>query len=190
MNKLPHSTLTLTTAFGLIVMATSTWADDPSLHSQASQKTAPYYQDAQLCRSKSKMDPVPEGADPAISIDNKRFLQCINQMGYQQEAKSDPFLVALKRCFSQKTRSVSISGEEKLRSPSQAQVRACLATRGFPSTGTPPNPNAPADGAVTPVSPRSEAPAAPKNTTAPASAPLDGGQVETIHIPPRNKPAN
>jgi hypothetical protein len=167
------------------------FAENDSLHSQASQKTAPYYQDAQLCRAKSRLDPMPEGADPSISIDPQKFLRCINGMGYHQEAKSDPFMVALKRCFSEKRRSVSISGEEKLRAPSQAQVRACLATRGFLSTGTPPNPNAPADAAVTPPPPKTDSSAAPPRTGAePTGTPMSEGQVETVIIPPRNKPRN
>lgn len=168
-------------------------AEDDSAHLQARKKTAPYYQDAQICRSRSKMDPLPEGADPAITIDPSKYLTCINQMGYHQEAKTDPFLVAINRCHSQRTKSVSASGETQFRAPSQAQVRACLSARGFPSAGSPPNPNAPVttlhgsaalDSGTVKKAPTSQA------TTPPVPAQNSGsedGSIETVIIPPRTR---
>jgi hypothetical protein len=167
-------------ACGMLSLSPYAQAENASAHSQAKQKTAPYYQDAQLCRAKSVIDPLPEGADPATSIDPAKFIQCINQHGYQQEAKTDPFLVAVHRCRHHKTRAVSASGEEQMHAPSQAQVRACMVGRGFPSTGTPPHPNAPVD-AIKQVPPHTQnMPPAP--TSQPAGT--DEG-VQTVVIPPR-----
>jgi|APCry1669193181_1035450.scaffolds.fasta_scaffold00959_13 hypothetical protein len=179
----------LSTALPLCIVGKPAYAEDDSAHLQAHKKTAPYYQDAQLCRSRSKVDPLPDGADPAITIDPSKYLSCINQMGYHQEAKTDPFLVAIHRCESQKTKSVSASGEVIHRSPSQAQVRACLATRGFPSAGTPPNPNAPVAAnqkqSTSDTQPPRAAPSTP--STKPYGVHSDEGQVETVVIPPRNR---
>jgi hypothetical protein len=178
-------------AVSLCLVGFSAHAEDDSAHLQARKKTAPYYQDAQLCRSRSKSEPLPEGADPAITIDPAKYLTCINQMGYHQEAKTDPFLVAIQRCHSQKTKSVSASGEVVFRSPSQAQVRACLATRGFPSAGTPPNPNAPVAAHRNQESPDAKKLQASPSASAPPSQPrtpkADDGQIETVIIPPRNR---
>lgn len=167
-------------------------AEEDSAHLQARKKTAPYYQDAQICRSRSKADPLPDGADPATTIDPSKYLTCINQMGYHQEANTDPLLVALHRCHDQKIKSASASGETSFRAPSQAQVRACLSARGFPSAGTPPNPNAPAVlhqnhramiSGSTPKTP-------PTDALSPAmkspSVNTENSQIETVIIPPRN----
>ena len=183
--------LVLFVSLSLVALTAS--ADEDSAHSQARKKTAPYYQDAQICRSRSKLDPLPEGADPAITIDASKFLSCINQMGYQQDAKTDPFLVAIQRCQAQRTKSVSASGEVAYRAPSQAQLRACLSTRGFPSAGAPPNPNA----SVSPLQGSSTADSGiakrnPPPTTSPGSRQLqsvspEDSQVETVVIPPRSR---
>ena len=183
--------LVLFVSLSLVALTAS--ADEDSAHSQARKKTAPYYQDAQICRSRSKLDPLPEGADPAITIDASKFLSCINQMGYQQDAKTDPFLVAIQRCQAQRTKSVSASGEVAYRAPSQAQLRACLSTRGFPSAGAPPNPNAsvsPLQGSSTTYS--GIAKRNPPPTTSPGSRQLqsvspEDSQVETVVIPPRSR---
>lgn len=166
----------------------SVMADDATAHALAKQKTAPYYQDAQLCRAKSVIDALPEGADPLTSIDPGKFIPCINKKGYQQEAKTDPFLVAVQRCRQHKMRSVSASGEHHFHSPSQAQVRACLVGRGFPSTGTPPNPNAPVDQGVNTDPAKTTTPnsSSLKLSPAPASGTPEEG-VQTVVIPPRNR---
>ena len=183
--------LVLFVSLSLVALTAS--ADEDSAHSQARKKTAPYYQDAQICRSRSKLDPLPEGADPAITIDASKFLSCINQMGYQQDAKTDPFLVAIQRCQAQRTKSVSASGEVAYKAPSQAQLRACLSTRGFPSAGAPPNPNA----SVSPLQGSSTGDSGiakrnPPPTTSPESRQLqsvspEDSQVETVVIPPRSR---
>ncbi len=167
-------------ACGMASLSPYAQAENASAHALARQKTAPYYQDAQLCRAKSVLDPLPEGADPATSIDPTKFIQCINQHGYQQEAKTDPFLVAVHRCRHHKTHSVSASGEEQMHAPSQAQVRACMVSRGFPSTGTPPHPNAPVE-TTKPVPSHTQS-TRPAPETQPAGH--DEG-VQTVVIPPR-----
>lgn len=170
----------------LFIPATAPRAEDDSAHLQARKKTAPYYQDAQICRSRSKLDPLPEGADPATTIDDEKYIVCINQMGYHQETKTDPFLVAIHRCRNQTTRAVSANGEVHHHSPSQAQVRACLSTRGFPSAGAPPNPNAP----IAVTSGHNDSPHAPRPVPpTPKSQGLspNEGQIETVIIPPRSR---
>lgn len=169
-------------------------ADEDSAHLQARKKTAPYYQDAQICRSRSKADPLPDGADPAITIDASKYLACINQLGYHQEASTDPLLVGIQRCLSQKTKSATASGEISYRSPSQAQVRACLSARGFPSAGTPPNPNAPAaphlnsgstDLRSSKSNPTPEV--SPSSARQPRAGIPEDSPIETVIIPPRNR---
>ena len=151
------------------------------------EKTGPYYQDAQLCRAKSPLKPVPAGADPAVSLDSAAYLKCMSQFGYQQEAKTDPLLVALKTCQQQGTRTVSASGATQTRPPRPTDVRACLQQRGFPSTGFPPPP---AGSPPTPATPAGgggklmlRQPPAPRGTTP------DRERVQTIYIPPRTTPA-
>lgn len=184
---------TLTLSLSLCLFGCVASAEEDSAHLQARKKTAPYYQDAQICRSRSKADPLPDGADPAITIDPSKYLTCINQMGYHQEPKTDPLLVALQRCNDQKTRSVTASGEVTSRAPSQAQVRACLSARGFPSAGTPPNPNSPVASIQSSTShnagSRAGIPPTPSSTrgASPASLTPDESGVETVIIPPRQR---
>ncbi len=102
------------------------------------EKTQPYYLDAQLCRAKSPDKTLASGEDPAAHVDEAVYLKCMKQAGYQQEAKTDPLLVALKRCQKEGTRTVSASGEQGQVPPTPAAVRICLKSRGFPSTGEAP----------------------------------------------------
>lgn len=180
-------------ALPLALMSDVSGAEDESAHLQARKKTSPYYQDAQICRSKSKVDPLPDGTDPATTIDPQKFLVCINQMGYHQDAKTDPLLVAIQRCYGQKTKSASISGEVVYRAPSQAQMRACLSDRGFPSAGTPPNPNAAVVLHQSTMPKDSESaqkqPARQPSTGAPQPPQQspDENTIETVIIPPRQR---
>lgn len=102
------------------------------------EKTQPYYQDAQLCRAKSPDKTLASDEDPAAHVDETAYLTCMKQAGYQQEAKTDPLLTALKRCQKQGTKTVSASGEQGQVPPTPAAVRSCLKSRGFPSTGEAP----------------------------------------------------
>lgn len=140
------------------------------------EKTGPYYQDAQLCRAKSPITPLPAGADPATSIDSTAYLKCMTQQGYQQEAKTDPLLVAIGKCQQQGTKTVSASGATSVKPPSPMEVRDCLKLRGFPSTGTPPA----SMPATLPAAPKTGA----KNIPPPASSQKDDRQrIQTIYIP-------
>ena len=159
-------------------------ADEPESPPGARDKTARYYQDAQLCRARSAAKSPPEAADPAVFIDVEGYLRCINQLGYRQDLKTDPLLVGIRRCGNQKIRIASASGEVLWRNPSQAQMRVCLAARGFPSSGRPPAPNAvsalPAD--LQPAATITKNPA-------PSARPWESGdqdRVETVIIPPRS----
>ena len=166
----------------------------------ANEKTAPYYQDAQLCRAKHPARSLAANVDPASALDSAGYLKCMGQMGYQQDAKTDPLLVALKKCQSQGTTSVSASGAKSTHPPTPAAFRLCLKQRGFPSAGQPPA------GSVI-----AGAPAARVESTrtteaaAPAPAPAKGKQgkskspnsasgnskdrVQTVYIPRRTPAA-
>ena len=105
-----------------------------------SEKTGPYYADAQICRAKNPAKALPPGADPAAAVDTAGYLQCMKGMGYQQDSRTDPLLVALKKCQQQGTPTVSASGATSMKPPTPAMVRQCLKLRGFPSAGQPPEP--------------------------------------------------
>jgi len=117
------------------LLAMPVLAADDSAHLQAHKKTAPYYQDAQLCRSRSKVDPLPDGADPAITIDPSKYLTCINQMGYHQEAKTDPLLVAIQRCENQKQSRSRRVGKSLTVHPLRHRSEPVLQREDFPVRG-------------------------------------------------------
>lgn len=147
-----------------------------------SEKTAPYYQDAQLCRAKNPPPNLPSGADPAANVDTGAYLRCMSQLGYQQDAKTDPLLVALKKCRQPGTASVSASGATSTRSPSPSAVRECLKQRGFPSAGQPPAPAADDPEAVRPPPTATlKLPGKKAATETPPDDPKE--RVQTIYIP-------
>lgn len=148
------------------------------------EKTAPYYQDAQLCRAKNPARTLPPGADPAANLDTDGYLRCMSQQGYQQDAKTDPLLVALKKCRQTGTTSVSASGATRTRAPSPAAVRDCLKQRGFPSTGEPPAAAAAVDQETPTPAPKATL-KLPGKKTAGEEAPPDAAKerIQTIYIP-------
>lgn len=164
---------------GLLVFSLGAHAQE-SRGEDARQKTAPYYQDAQLCRARSAMKPLPSGLDPSTAIDVEAYLRCINQLGYRQDRKTDPLLVGLMRCHALKSKAVSASGEVLYRAPSQSQMRVCLAARGFPSAGHPPEPNAASvlPEGLTQANDQKKAPPRPWESS-------EQDRVETVIIPPR-----
>jgi hypothetical protein len=101
-----------------------------------SAKTGPYYQDAQLCRARNPAKSPAPGADPAASLDRVGYLRCMNGMGYQQDAKTDPLLKALKVC-QQGASTVSARGVKTVKPQTPAGLRDCLKHRGFPSAPAP-----------------------------------------------------
>ncbi len=160
---------------GLLLLQTGCAANTPQ--EAMKEKTGPYYQDAQLCRAKSPAKTLPAGADPAAHIDADGYLRCLNQLGYQQDATTDPLLVALKKCQDQGgTRTVSASGATSVKPARPEEVRQCLKLRGFPSTGFPPPP-------VAVIPPRSTL----KNVPEAAPANDDRERVQTIYIPRKAK---
>ena len=94
------------------------------------EKTQPYYQDAQLCRAKSPDKTLASGEDPAAHVDETAYLKCMKQAGYQQEAKTDPLLTALKRCQKEGTNKDKCPHHLP---PSEAALRA----EGFQVRGRP-----------------------------------------------------
>lgn len=170
-----------------LLLQTGCAANSPT--EAANQKTTPYYQDAQLCRARHPARTIAPGADPAASIDAESYLRCMNQLGYQQDAKTDPLLVALRKCPQQGTAAVSASGAKTMRPPTQAAVRECLRLRGFPSAGQPPAPTASASGTApaSPASPPAPASSPPAASATPAKPPRQPGRerIQTIYIPPR-----
>jgi len=138
------------------------------------EKTQPYYQDAQLCRAKSPDKTLASGEDPAAHVDEAAYLKCMKQAGYQQEAKTDPLLAALKRCQKEGTKTVSASGEQGLAPPTPTAVRSCLKSRGFPSTGE------------APAAKTSSMNGSQKRPEGPESAPSSSkDSVQTVIIPKR-----
>jgi hypothetical protein len=153
-----------------------------------SQKTGPYYQDAQLCRARNPAKNLAAGADPAANLNTSGYLKCMNQLGYQQDAKTDPLLVALKKCQQQGTATVSARGATTVKPPSHSAVRTCLKQRGFPSAGKPPAPADTSAHTAPPASAGSAAPAAtlkiPANSTKKSASAKDSKErVQTIYIP-------
>lgn len=159
-----------------------------------SEKTGPYYADAQICRAKNPAKALPPGADPAAAVDATGYLRCMKGMGYQQDARTDPLLVALKKCQQQGTPTVSASGATSMKPPTPAMVRQCLKLRGFPSAGQPPEPvqtaTPPAETAKT-ATPSAAAATQTKSKTKAknkARGVQEGSQegIQTIYIPRRS----
>lgn len=164
----------------------------------ANEKTAPYYQDAQLCRARHPARSLAANVDPATTVDSAGYLKCMGQMGYQQDAKTDPLLVALKKCQSQGTTSVSASGAKSTQPPTPAAFRLCLKQRGFPSAGQPPAGSVIAGAPVASArSPEAATPATPSSKTrksktqgsTSASGKNDKDRVQTVYIPRRTPAA-
>ena len=175
----------------LLVITGSANAEDPSQNAEAVKKTAPYYRDAQICRARSQIRPLPEGSDPATQLDVDAYLACLGQMGYRQDKKTDPLVAALRRCYALKTKAVTASGETLYRTPSQAQMRVCLSSRGFPSSGRAPDPNAAANiGSLNPNSDSASAEQTLKDSRSRPWEHSDDDRVETVIIPPRNSTGN
>lgn len=166
----------------------------------AKAKTDPYYQDAQLCRAKNPAKGLAANVDPASAVSSDGYLKCLNGMGYKQDAKTDPLLVAIRKCQSQGTTSVSVSGAKTAQPPTPAAFRLCLKQRGFPSAGQPPAGAVIAGATAVPVE---SARALETDASAPASTPSKKGKsnksgtasgndpkerVQTVYIP-RRKPA-
>jgi len=170
--------------FGLLLLQTGCAANTPA--QAMAEKTDPYYQDAQLCRSQNPAKMLPPGVDPAARVDEAGYLQCLNKRGYQQEAKTDPLLVAIKKCQQQGgSKTVSASGATTVKPPKPEEVRQCLKLRGFPSTHFPPPPVASVDSST------AAGASAPKATlkNMPKAAPDkdDRERVQTIYIPRKTK---
>jgi len=109
--------------------------DDPSQIN--SVKTTPYYHDAQICRGKNPGDKSTTSfPDLAASIDETGYLMCMEDLGYQQEASSDPLLRALVKC-QKEVPTISAKGVKTLKPPTSAMFRDCLGQRGFSSSNYP-----------------------------------------------------
>ncbi len=157
-----------------------------------SEKTGPYYADAQICRAKNPAKALPPGADPAAAVEAKGYLQCMKGMGYQQDSRTDPLLVALKKCQQQGTPTVSASGATSMKPPTPAMVRQCLKLRGFPSAGQPPEPvqtaAPPAETATaTPSTAATQTKSKSKSKSKARAAQSDSQEgIQTIYIPRRS----
>lgn len=167
----------------------------------AKAKTDPYYQDAQLCRAKNPAKGLAANVDPASAINSDGYLKCLNGMGYRQDAKTDPLLVAIRKCQSQGTTSVSASGAKTAQPPTPAAFRLCLKQRGFPSAGQPPagsviagatavppeSARTPEATASTPASTPGKKAKGKKSSTASGNDPKE--RVQTVYIPRRTPAA-
>lgn len=171
-------------ALTLLLLQTGCAANTPN--AAVSQKTSPYYQDAQLCRAKNPAKPAAPGTDPAVSLNAPGYLKCMSQLGYAQDAKTDPLLVALKKCQQPAPAGVSASGVTTVKTPKPTAVRECLKQRGFPSAGKPPAADTAAESAPAPVATlKLPAKSAPK----PATAKTGKDRVQTIYIPKKTPAA-
>lgn len=170
--------------FGLFLLQSGCAANTPA--QARAEKIDPYYQDAQLCRSQNPAKMPPAGADPAASVDEAGYLQCLTKRGYQQEAKTDPLLVALRKCQQQGTKTVSASGTTGIKSPSPEEVRQCLKLRGFPSNQFPPPPVAPSASSAKPAA-TSGSRATLKNVPGAVPTRDDRERVQTIYISRKTK---
>ena len=185
--RLVRPRLTTLLAASLILQA---GCAGPAPAQAVSEKTGPYYADAQICRAKNPAKALPPGADPAAAVDATGYLKCMNRMGYQQEAKTDPLLVALKKCRQLGTPTVSASGATSVKPPTPAMVRQCLKQRGFPSSGQPPEPAdaspPPAETAAAsePVQPAAS-PAKTKSRSKGHATQDSRERIQTIYIPRR-----
>jgi hypothetical protein len=110
----------------------------------------------------------------------------MNQLGYQQDAKTDPLLVALKKCQQPAPAGVSASGATTMKVPKPTAVRECLKQRGFPSAGKPPADDKTAESSPAPVATLK---LPPNNAPKPATAKQGKDRVQTIYIPKRTAPA-
>ena len=101
-----------------------------------------YYRDAQLCRAqnplKSKARSNLAGnlaGEIVIGVDTTHYLQCMARLGWQQDAKTDPVLSALKKCQRKAERpakATSEPGGAKLSaSLDRTAYRECLRQRGL-----------------------------------------------------------
>lgn len=168
----------------LLLLQTGCAANTPS--EAVSQKTGPYYQDAQLCRARNPAKNLAASADPAANLNTSGYLKCMNQLGYQQDAKTDPLLVAMKKCQQQGTATVSASGATSVKPPSPAAVRTCLKQRGFPSAGKPPAHDTTAESSPAPTA-TLKLPA--NNAPKPATPKPGKERVQTIYIPKKTPAA-
>ena len=171
-------------ALTLLLLLTGCAANTPN--AAVSQKTSPYYQDAQLCRAKNPAKPAVPGVDPAVSLNAPDYLKCMNQLGYQQDAKTDPLLVALKKCQQPAPAGISASGATTIKTPKPTAVRECLKQRGFPSAGKPPASDTAAESSSAPIA-TLKLPA--KNAPKPATAKSGKERVQTVYIPKKTPAA-
>ncbi len=97
---------------------------------EARAKTEPYYRDAQSCKSKN---PSKSGESLSIaeaSVDETGYLMCMEDLGYQQEARTDPLLKGLVKC-QQSVPNTSARGVTTMRAPTASVFRDCMKARGF-----------------------------------------------------------
>lgn len=101
-------------------------------------RTREYQRDSQICRAQHPLGPevrkVPDGTDSldaVTGIDTENYLHCMERLGYQQDAKTDPLLKALSVCRRNAERT-DAGSPRKPGSPIDYSVfRACLKQRGI-----------------------------------------------------------
>lgn len=115
---------------GCFVLLTQTKVIAQDNAAEARAKTEPYYRDAQSCKSKNPSKASEGLSITEASIDETGYLMCMEDLGYQQEARTDPLLKALEKC-QRGVPNVSARGVTTMRAPTVPVFRDCMKSRGF-----------------------------------------------------------
>ena len=132
-----HRTARVGLSFMAVALALAGCAENP--HQVRARE---YHRDAAVCRAQNTLGPearansgeVP-ALDAEIGIDIGKYLHCMERLGYQQDAKTDPLLKALSICGKAAARTVSGSRDRPNADFDHAAFRACLQQRGVEADG-------------------------------------------------------
>jgi hypothetical protein len=104
--------------------------------------TGEYYRDARLCHAQNLIKPKVRtniggnlSEDIVAGVDTANYLKCMDRLGWQQDAKTDPLLKALEKCREKTGRQVTAAkepGGARLNpAPGRNAFQECLGQRGF-----------------------------------------------------------
>lgn len=101
-----------------------------NVHNTHTQARGNYLRDAEQCWSRNpQIEAI--ATSSLASPPEQLYLKCLNDLGYQQNAKTDPLLVAIRKCQSAGSQVFSASGEAYQSAATFATIEKCLVTRGF-----------------------------------------------------------
>lgn len=128
-NRLTNRSLTSLILTLLLTQAACSANSPIQMHKE---KTNPYYVDAQLCRAKNSSASPDSPLHPSASLDTTGYLACMQNLGYQQDSKTDPLIKAIALCQKGSV-TYSASGTQGIRPQTPDGFRDCLKLRGFSS---------------------------------------------------------